>query len=103
MEITEDESGHLLKLAGWLDIREADQLREALQDFTDGDLNSAIDVSGVEGCDTAALQLLYSARKTVENAGRRFQIAGLSGAVMETSAALGLPLTPGAGDDKHVA
>jgi anti-anti-sigma factor len=92
MEIIKDESGHRLKLTGRLDIRQADKLQKALQDFTNGDANSIIDLSGVEVSDTAALQLLISARITLERAGRRLQLAAVSSAVKEASAALGLAL-----------
>jgi len=102
MEITKDESGHLLTLAGRLDIRGADELRQALRDFTSGGADSVIDLSGVEGCDTAALQLIHSTRLTVENAGRRFELAGLSAAVREASAALGLALAPQTGETEDV-
>jgi anti-anti-sigma factor len=101
MEITKDESGHRLKLAGRLDIRGSERLRDALRDFAKGSLHSIVDVSEVESCDTTALQLLYSVRKTVETAGGQFRLAGLSSGLAESSAALGFSLTELTGETEH--
>jgi anti-anti-sigma factor len=103
MEITKDESGHRLKLAGRLDIKGSEKLRDALRDFATGSSNSIVDVSEVESCDTSALQLLYAVRKTVETGGGQFTLAGLSSGLVESSAAIGLSLKELTGDSENVA
>jgi anti-anti-sigma factor len=100
MEITKDESGHRLKLAGRLDIKGSERLRDALREFAKGGFDSTIDVSEVEACDATALQLLYSVRKTVENGGGRFTLAGPSSGLVESSVALGLSLKELTGDSE---
>jgi anti-anti-sigma regulatory factor len=50
-----------------------------------------LDLSAVDACDTAALQLLYSARKTADSL-RRVKFVGLSGAILNAAAALGLEI-----------
>jgi anti-anti-sigma factor len=103
MQITEDESGHRLKLTGRLDIKGSERLRDALRDFAKGGLNSIVDVSEVESCDTTALQLLYALRKTVETGGGQFRLAGLSTCLVESSAAIGLSLKELTGDSENAA
>jgi anti-anti-sigma factor len=103
MEITKDESGHRLKLAGRLDIKGSERLRDALLDLARGGSNSTVDVCEVEACDTTALQLLYSVRRTVESAGGRFTLAGLSSGLVESSAAIGLSLKELTGDSENAA
>jgi anti-anti-sigma regulatory factor len=103
VEITKDESGQVLKIAGALGIGAGGELRNALRDFVCGSPRPIIDLSEVDVCDTAALQLLCSAGKTAERSGKPFELAGLSPAVRTTSAALGLPLpeAPTKGGDEH--
>lgn len=93
MQIAKDESGRVLKLAGSLEIGVAEELQSALRDFVLGTPIPIVDLSAVDACDTAALQLLCSARKTAESLGKAFEIAGLSDAVRSIGAALGLSLT----------
>ncbi len=90
MHTAKDESGQVLKLAGKLDIRVAQDLKIALQDFIAEKADCLLDLSGVETCDTATLQLLVSARKTVESAGGRFVLSALPEPVLLNGALLGL-------------
>jgi anti-anti-sigma factor len=91
MEIVKDESGTVLKIEGALDIGVAEELHKALLESLD-DRVRMLDLSGVESCDTAALQLLCAARKTGERQGNRLRFAGISAAVANSCTALGLPL-----------
>jgi anti-anti-sigma factor len=93
VQITRDEPGHALKLAGALEIRAADELRNALRDLIAEDAAPAVDLSGVESCDTAALQLLCAAQRSSAASGKTLRVAGVSGAVREACEALGLPLS----------
>jgi anti-anti-sigma factor len=98
LQISKDESGSVLKLAGTLDIRVAEELQSALRDFLKADSSNVVDLSGVEVCDTAALQLLCAARKTVEGAGGRLELTAVPEPVRESSTILGLALTESATD-----
>jgi anti-anti-sigma factor len=96
VEITKDEQGTVLKLRGTLDISVAEELHRALRDFLSGPPNLILDLSAVDGCDTAVLQLLCSARYTAERSAKHLEFAGRSAAVLETSLALGLSIAGGA-------
>ncbi|HLK65453.1 MAG TPA: STAS domain-containing protein [Bryobacteraceae bacterium] len=98
VRVTKDESGRVLKIAGSLDIGVAEELHRALRDFVCQESGAALDLTEVDECDTAVLQLFYSARKTLEGSGRSIQFAGLSHAVRQAGADLGLSLT-GSADD----
>lgn len=89
--------GSVLQIAGTLEIREADELLRALRDFVQDEVQPVIDLSGVEKCDTAALQLLCSARKTALAAGKSLQVIDTPPAVHDAAAALGLRLDEVAG------
>jgi anti-anti-sigma regulatory factor len=51
-----------------------------------------LDLSGVDSCDAAVLQVLLAARKSASQLEKPFGVVSLSAAVLETCAALGLPL-----------
>ena len=93
MQIARDESGQVLKLAGVLEIAMAEELHTALRDFIYEAAGPVIDLSEVEACDTAALQLLCSARKTAEGAGKPFALRGVPAAIEGAGAAHGLRFT----------
>ncbi len=92
MRISQPEPGGVWKIAGDLDIGAAEALRQALLDALQRNSSVTIDLTGVETCDTAALQLLYAARLSARQARRSFRVAGMSAAVLEAGAALGLPV-----------
>lgn len=89
MQIASDENGSVLRIQGTLSIGETAELREALCHALAETPSLVVDLSAVDGCDTAGLQLLCSARKTADSA-RRVRLVGLSGAIAEMAAALGL-------------
>jgi anti-anti-sigma regulatory factor len=93
MQVAKDESGQILKVAGTLRIALAGELHRALRDFIDEARRPVVDLSEVAECDATAFQLLYSARKTADGAGKPFGLTGLSTAILDASAALGLQLT----------
>jgi anti-anti-sigma regulatory factor len=71
-------------------IRTVDELHKALTDYLDRSPAVAVDLSEVEECDTAALQVIYALRESAIRRRRWFQITAVSAAVTETAAALGL-------------
>jgi len=85
-----DEHDGVLKIAGDVGINEVEELHRLLRDFVGAAPRPTVDLSGVETCDTAALQLLTAARKTAERAGKPFDFVGLSPAIRDVSAVLGL-------------
>ena len=92
MQITKTDSDRALKIVGTLEIAVAEELHHALRDFICRDRGKDVDLSEVDGCDAAGLQLLCSARKTAERFGRPFQFVGLSAAIRNAASGLGFSL-----------
>lgn len=91
MKILRQDHG-AVQVRGDLQISEANELRSALL----GELAAApvlvLELSGVDSCDTASLQLLCSLQKSAEKDGKEFCITAPSAAMLEASAVLGLSL-----------
>jgi anti-anti-sigma factor len=94
MQITQLESDHVLRITGDVDMNGLESLRRALAASLDRDSVTEIDLSGVEACDAAALQLLVAARKSACRFQKAFRIVALSPAMVETLSALGLEAEP---------
>ena len=92
VRITKDESSGVLKIAGTLSIPAAEDVRKALSDAFNGNSGPVLDLSGIEDCDTAGLQLLWSAINTAQRLNKRLRLLEIPSAVAEIAAVLGLPL-----------
>lgn len=88
---TNDRTG-VLKISGTLDIDEADALREALLTAFRLQAEIALDLSEVDACDTAALQVLLAGQRNAASAGKTFRMVAVSDSVTGTAAALGLSI-----------
>jgi anti-anti-sigma factor len=73
-----------------LDIAGSGELREIFSRSVQEQAGIIIDLSAVESCDLAGLQLLCAARKTAVQSGKSFRVIQPSAAVLETASALGL-------------
>jgi anti-anti-sigma regulatory factor len=83
MTLNKDEVTGVLKISGPLDIDAADSLREP---------DVAADLSGVDMCDAAAVQVLLAAHGNLAYSGKAFRIVAASEAVTVTAAALGFSI-----------
>ena len=92
MQIVKDESG-VLKLSGPLEISDAVELQQALRELLDTAAKPVVDLSEVDACDTAALQLLCSARRTAGPSGKPYSVRGVPDAIRQCSEGLGLRLS----------
>jgi anti-anti-sigma factor len=92
MQISKDPTSGVLKIADTLHISMAEELRRALEEYLAEQSVLILDLSEVDACDTACLQLLYAARTTAMHQHKEFRVAALSGAVQDTARALGTPL-----------
>ncbi len=63
-------------LAGRLSINEAEAIRDDLRRALAACRRLTVDTSGLETVDSAGLQLLISARRSAERAGKTFRLAG---------------------------
>lgn len=82
----------ILRCEGNLDIRSVEELRTLLSEWFDRNGQLTLDLSAVESCDTAGLQLLYSARKQIARYSKQMELHALSAAIEKTALALGIPL-----------
>jgi len=103
VQIVTGERGRTLSLAGELDIRAGEELLRAFREFLQSSPAKEIeiqelDLTEVESCDAAVLQLFCSAAATARTAGRALEFVNVSENVLQTAAALGLALPGGGGN-----
>jgi anti-anti-sigma regulatory factor len=85
-----NDAGAPLKITGAQTIRTADELHKTLAGCLDRGRTVVVDLSEVDECDTAALQLIYGLRQSAVQRKQGFHITTVSPAITETAAALGL-------------
>ena len=81
-----------LKLSGELTIRRADELHRLFVEAAGQEGGLVLDLSGVEQCDAAGLQLICALRKTLAGRGSSLRVSAIPAAVQLTATALGMPL-----------
>jgi anti-anti-sigma factor len=81
-----------LKITDAVTIYEAGELRDAFISSFEQHNGLILDLSGVTELDTAAIQVLCSARATADSEGKRFKIEGISELVFKAIATCGLTL-----------
>ena len=79
-----------LKITGEQTIRTADGLHKVLSEYLDRGGAVVVDLSEVQVCDAAALQLLYALRQSAVQRKQRFHITAISPAIIDAGEALGL-------------
>jgi anti-anti-sigma regulatory factor len=92
MTLTTDPVTGVLKISGTLDIDAANRLREALLDCCLHQPEVAADLSEVESCDAAGLQVLLAGQRGAAAFGKVFSVRAAATPILETAAALGLSL-----------
>jgi anti-anti-sigma factor len=92
VRIAKDQSGSALHISGNLSVETAEELRAALLDVLAAASDVSLDLSAVEACDTAALQVFCSACKTAGARGKTLELVGMPDAVVRTALELGLPV-----------
>jgi anti-anti-sigma factor len=90
MQLTGNPAEGFLKLGGNLLINDVQELHKALVTALAAPGDLTLDMSEVTSCDTASLQLLCSARRSVIQEKKQLRLKAISGAVTEAVAALGL-------------
>ena len=81
-----------LHLQGDLHISDVEELRTVLIGRLETASELVLDLSGVDRCDTASLQLLCSVKKSAERDRKQLCISSLSPVVREVCTMTGLPL-----------
>ncbi len=80
----------VLKIRGPLSVYEVAALRDEFLECFEKYDGLRLDLSEVDECDTAGVQLLYSARATVRDTGKHFDISDPSPSVIEAMTLVGL-------------
>ncbi len=80
----------ILKIKGAMSIYEIANFRDELAACFKSHDKVILDVDEVGNCDTAGVQLMVSAFRTAENAGRTIEVRGASDPVRKSIADLGL-------------
>ena len=103
MTLTKDGTTGALKISGALDIDAADPLREALLECFLHQPEVVADLSEVDACDAAALQVLLAGHRDAASLGKAFHLIAASSCVVETATALGLTIdgTAGAANEEY--
>jgi anti-anti-sigma regulatory factor len=92
MQIAKDPVRGLLRISGSLHVSEAEKLCHGLRDQLAEGQELLLDLSEVDACDTACLQLFYAARNSALRQQKPFRVTALSSAVSDTGKVLGMPL-----------
>lgn len=79
-----------MQVSGALDIYEADSARNTLLSHLGREAALHLDLSAVDRCDAAGVQLLSAARRTAAALGKRFEVSAWSPAVTACLAQLGM-------------
>jgi len=92
MTLTRDTITGELKILGTLDIVSANSLREALLDCFVLQPEVTADLSAVDACDAAGLQVLLAGLRNAASGGKAFRVNAASPAVLEMAETLGLSI-----------
>lgn len=92
MQTYRDPASGLLKISGSLHVSDADELCHGLRDQLAERAEVILDLSEVDSCDTACLQLFYAARNSALRQQKPFRVTALSSAIVDTGKVLGMPL-----------
>ncbi len=90
--IEEKEGKVFVKVKGAISVEDAAELGKALLKSITGNSGLELDMSEVDNCDTAGIQLLCSARKTAEASKKDFSVTACSDHVKAVAESIGLNL-----------
>lgn len=91
LQITIQKETNTVHLAGDLDIYNVETTRDALAALLADRPGLDLDLSGVESCDAAGIQLLLAARRSALAAEKTFSIRTFASAVTKCGGLIGLP------------
>jgi anti-anti-sigma regulatory factor len=101
MTLTKDSTTGALRVSGTLDIDSANALREALLDCFSLQPEVRADLSAVDACDAAGLQVVLAGQNHAALIAKAFYVDAASPPVLEIAAALGfaIPVASDAGSE----
>lgn len=92
MRVSQSGAAEPLKIAGDLQLYSGMELRDALSDLVGNKPAPIVDLSEVESCDLAGMQILCAAIKTAESAGKQLTFSAISPSVVQCCRSIGLSL-----------
>jgi anti-anti-sigma factor len=90
MRLDQNKTTGVLKISGALQIDEVKRLYASLCECVENQPSIALDLSEVDSCDTASLQVLLAAHKTAALRGKYFCFTAISEEIQKKAVALGL-------------
>lgn len=90
MQILQGEHDNSLELTGALDIITAEEVRTSLLAHLEHHDRLSLDLSKIESCDTAGVQLLLAAQRSAEAACKPFTVVAATDAFTTACTALGI-------------
>jgi len=104
MDLTKrQEKGQMsIKVRGAMTIYEASALRKELLECLEDHDSLVLDLEEVSNCDTAGVQVICSAIKTVTDAGKTFSVRAVSAEVVQAAFRAGLDANKGFGPANEV-
>jgi anti-anti-sigma factor len=91
LQLTLQKETHTIQLTGDLDIYNVETTRDALAALLADGQGLDLDLSGVESCDAAGVQLLLAARRSALAAAKTFSVRTSAPAVTKCGELIGLP------------
>jgi anti-anti-sigma factor len=91
LQLTIQKETNTIQLAGDLDIYNVETIRDTLAALLADGQGLDLDLSGVESCDAAGVQLLLAARRSALEAEKTFSVRTTVLAVTECGELIGLP------------
>ena len=82
----------LFKIEGSLSVYEVGSLRDELLECLTNNDELELDLNDVSDCDTAGIQLLFSALKTTKDMGKKIRVQAISEDLKETATRMGIDL-----------
>jgi len=93
MQIHQDQRDTPLELAGVLDINTVAEVCKSLLEHLEHQARASLDLSQIESCDAAGIQLLFAMQRSAKAAGKPFAIVAATDVFTTTCAALGISQT----------
>ncbi len=94
VETTESGNRTSIKVEGPLTVYESKDLLSRLSEGAGKTNGVSLDVSQVASCDTAGVQVIWSAKRTFADQGKLFEIVGMVQPVLEAMGRCGLEWSP---------
>jgi anti-anti-sigma factor len=90
MQILQEQHDTCLELTGDLDINTAVEVHKTFLTYLERHARISLDLSQIECCDAAGVQLLLAVQRSAEAAGKPFAVVAATAAFTTVCAALGI-------------